>query len=186
MTCHVVVQISGRAWRIALGAALGFAVSSVVLLDRALAQTVPDPACKATPEQVAETRRLGVEFFRPGITLEERLALISPNYIQHNPRFKKYGATNKVNDYDAFVGMAKSGQLGGNAAPAPTSTTQPAGNVLALVTVQCDYVTVIHKNYRQDPTEAPGTWYEVFTFDTFRVESGKLTEHWDGAVISPP
>ena len=27
---------------------------------------------------------------------------------------------------------------------------------------------------------------EVFTFDTFRVEDGKLVEHWDVAVINPP
>ena len=49
--------------------------------------------------------------------------------------------------------------------------------------VECDIVTIIHKNYRQDPTAAPGTFYEVFTFDTFRVKNGKFTEHWDGAAI---
>jgi predicted SnoaL-like aldol condensation-catalyzing enzyme len=51
---------------------------------------------------------------------------------------------------------------------------------------ECDLVTIIHKNYRQDPTAPAGTFYEVFTFDTFRVRNGKLTEHWDGAVINPP
>jgi len=47
-------------------------------------------------------------------------------------------------------------------------------------------VSVIHKNYRQDPTAEAGKFYEVFTFDTFRVKNGKLVEHWDGAVINPP
>ena len=47
-------------------------------------------------------------------------------------------------------------------------------------------MTVIHKNYRQDPTAAPGTWFEAFTFDTFRVQNGKLIEHCDSAVINPP
>ena len=46
--------------------------------------------------------------------------------------------------------------------------------------------TIIHKNFRQDPTAAAGTFYEVFTFDTFRVRNGKLVEHWDGGVINPP
>ena len=54
------------------------------------------------------------------------------------------------------------------------------------MTAECDIVSVIHKNYRQDPTAEPGKFYEVFTFDTFRVRNGKLVEHWDGAVINPP
>jgi len=47
-------------------------------------------------------------------------------------------------------------------------------------------VTIVHKQNRQDPTAAPGTFFEAFTFDTFRVKNGKLTEHWDNAVINPP
>ena len=38
---------------------------------------------------------------------------------------------------------------------------------------ECDLVTVIHKNYRQDPTAPPGTWFESFTFDTIRKRSRK-------------
>jgi predicted SnoaL-like aldol condensation-catalyzing enzyme len=45
---------------------------------------------------------------------------------------------------------------------------------------------MVHKQYRQDPTAEPGKFYEAFTFDTFRVKNGKLTEHWDNAVIAPP
>ena len=62
----------------------------------------------------------------------------------------------------------------------------PPGNPFEVVTAECDVVTVVHRNNRQDPTATPGTWYEVFTFDTFRVRNGKLVEHWDGAVINPP
>lgn len=68
--------------------------------------------------------------------------------------------------------------------PAPGCTATPAQ--LEVVTAECDIVTVVHKNYRQDPTAEPGKFYEVFTFDTFRVRNGKLVEHWDGAVINPP
>jgi predicted SnoaL-like aldol condensation-catalyzing enzyme len=45
-------------------------------------------------------------------------------------------------------------------------------------------VTIVHKNFRQDPTAEPGKFYEVF--DTFRVKNGKLVEHWDSALINPP
>ena len=47
-------------------------------------------------------------------------------------------------------------------------------------------MSVIHKNSRQHPTPEPGKFYEVFTFDTFRIRNGKLVEHCDGAVINPP
>ena len=47
-----------------------------------------------------------------------------------------------------------------------------------------DTVTVIQKRYVQDPNAAPGTYYESFWFDTFRVRDGLLYEHWDGALIN--
>ena len=47
-------------------------------------------------------------------------------------------------------------------------------------------VTVVHKNYVQDPTEAAGVYYARYSFDTFRVRDGKLVEHWDGARINAP
>lgn len=58
-----------------------------------------------------------------------------------------------------------------------TGPTPPPGNPLEIVTAKCDIVTIIHKNYRQDPTAVPGKFHEAFTFDTFRVKNGKLLEH---------
>ena len=46
------------------------------------------------------------------------------------------------------------------------------------------FVTVVHKIPSGSDRRA-GTFFEVFTFDTFRVRNGKLVEHWDGAVIIP-
>jgi predicted SnoaL-like aldol condensation-catalyzing enzyme len=114
----------------------------------------------------------------------DRVALADPSYKQVNPIFVKLGVADKLNDYEEF----KKTFLSQTAAPPPpvSSVRPPQGNPLEVVTAECDMVTVVHKLYRQDPTEPPGTYYEVFTFDTFRLRNGKLVEHWDFATIAPP
>jgi predicted SnoaL-like aldol condensation-catalyzing enzyme len=148
----------------------------------------PTPGCKATPAEIESVRQAGIAFSRPGATGAERVALADPSYKQHNPAFVKGGREAGLSDYDYFksrFGGPPQGRQGGGP-PAQAGPTPPQGNPLEIVMVECDLVTIIHKNYRQDPTAAPGTFYEVFTFDTFRVKNGKLVEHWDGAVINPP
>ena len=168
-------------WMIAIG------VSLTVASSTAQAQVVaPQAGCKATPAELEANKKVAMEFFRPGA---DRVALADPTYKQHNPAFVKGGREAGLSDYEYFKsrfgGPPRQGGPGpgrGQAdAPQP-----PAGNPLEVVMAECDTVTIIHKNFRQDPTAAPGTWYEVFTFDTFRIRNGKLVEHWDGAVINPP
>jgi predicted SnoaL-like aldol condensation-catalyzing enzyme len=54
-----------------------------------------------------------------------------------------------------------------------------------ILTAECDLVTAIVENTRPDPAAPPGTTYEHFSFDTFRVRGGKLVEHWDDEEITP-
>lgn len=75
--------------------------------------------------------------------------------------------------------MEAEGQRGPGASPQP-----PAGDPLKIVTAS-DIVTIVHENFRQDSTAEPGKSYEVFTFDTLPVKSGKLGKRWDDAVIKP-
>lgn len=141
----------------------------------------PTPGCSATPAQLAANKKLVMSFFDPAV---DRVSLADPSYKQHNPAFKKRGADKGISDYEEYKAAFGAGRQGGRGAgngPQP-----PQGNPLEVVTAECDIVTVVHKNYRQDPTADPGKFYEVFTFDTFRVKDGKLVEHWDGAVINPP
>ena len=146
----------------------------------------PTAGCTATPAQLEANKKAAMAFFRPGITAAERATLIDPGYIQHNPAFKKFADENKISYYEGFKQMmGRAGGAGRGGAPAG-GPQPPQGNPLEIVTAECDLVTIIHKNYRQDPTASAGTWYEVFTFDVFRVWNGKLVEHWDGAVINPP
>ena len=137
---------------------------------------------------IEANKKVAMEFFRT--TGADRVALADPTYKQHNPAFKKRAEDNKVSDYEefraTFLGQA-AGRGAGGAGRGPAAGPQPPpGNPFEIVVAECDLVTAIHKNFRQDPTAAPGTFYEVFTFDTFRVRNGKLVEHWDGAVINPP
>jgi predicted SnoaL-like aldol condensation-catalyzing enzyme len=160
----------------------------------AAAPTINFPAagCTATPAQLEANKKVALEFFRPGISGADRVALSDTSYKQHNPAFVKGARDAMMNDYDYFKSrfggppQARGGGGGRGGARAGGGPTPPPGNQTEIVMAECDLVTIIHKNNRQDPTSAPGTWQEVFTFDTFRIQNGKLVEHWDGAVINPP
>jgi predicted SnoaL-like aldol condensation-catalyzing enzyme len=177
-----------------LTVSVGFAVGLMLAAAPAFAQNqvmFPQRGCTATPAQIEANKKVAMEFFRPGITGPERFALADKSYKQHNPAFVKGAKEAGQNDYDYFnsrFGGPPAARQGGAGAGrgAAAGPQPPAGNPLEIVMAECDLVTIIHKNYRQDPTAAPGTFYEVFTFDTFRVQNGKLVEHWDGAVINPP
>ena len=149
-------------------------------------QANPTPGCTATPAQLEANRKVAMEFFRAAGA--DRVALADTSYKQHNPAFKKRAEDNKVTDYEEFKATftAQAGRGGGGGRGPAAGPTPPPGNPFEVVTAECDIVSVIHKNYRQDPTAEPGKFYEVFTFDTFRIKNGKLVEHWDGAVINPP
>jgi predicted SnoaL-like aldol condensation-catalyzing enzyme len=168
-------------------------VAGIVLsAGHAFAQAVvaPQAGCKATSAELEANKKVAMAFFAPNA---DRVALADPSYKQHNPAFVKGGKEAGLSDYEYFksrFGGPRQGGPGGGAgrgqAPAAPGPQPPAGNPLEIVMAECDLVTIIHRNNRQDPTAPAGTFYEVFTFDTFRVRNGKLVEHWDGAVINPP
>jgi predicted SnoaL-like aldol condensation-catalyzing enzyme len=150
----------------------------------------PQAGCKATPAELEANKKVAMAFFAPNA---DRVALADPSYKQHNPAFVKGGKEAKLSDYEYFKSRfggprqgGPGGGAGGGQAPAAAGPQPPPGNPLEIVMAECDLVTIIHRNNRQDPTAPAGTFYEVFTFDTFRVRNGKLVEHWDGAVINPP
>jgi predicted SnoaL-like aldol condensation-catalyzing enzyme len=145
----------------------------------------PTPGCSATPAQLDANKKVVMEFFRTAG--EARVALADTSYKQHNPVFKKRGTDDNISDYEEFK-KTFIAQAARPAAPGATDAgpQPPQGNPYEVVTAECDIVTVVHKVYRQDPTAAPGKFYEAFTFDTFRVAKGKLVEHWDGALIAAP
>jgi predicted SnoaL-like aldol condensation-catalyzing enzyme len=177
------MRIPGLASLAALGALL--AVHSVSVQQPAQ----PAPGCTATPAEIEANKKLAMAAFHPGVTAADRLALMDHSYVQHNPTYKKYADENKISYYEGFkqlsrrqAGAGRGGVPGG----IPAGPRPPRANPLEIVVAECDLVTIIHKDYRQDPTAAAGTWYEAFSFDTLRVRDGKFVEHWDGSGISTP
>ncbi len=148
----------------------------------------PAAGCSATPAELEANKKVALEFFAPGV---DRVALADPTYKQHNPAFVKGAREAGMNDYDYFKSRfggpaAARGGGAGRAGGAPAGPTPPQAAPYEFAVAQCDTVFVLRKQYRQDPTAAPGTFYEAYSFDTFRVRNGKLVEHWDMAVINPP
>jgi predicted SnoaL-like aldol condensation-catalyzing enzyme len=155
--------------------ALGWSVAAIAQQPNPV-QANPAPGCSVTPAQLEANKKVVLSFF---VTRgADRVALADPSYKQHNPEFVKRAAENKVSDYEEF----KSSFLAQPDAQARTGAMPPRGNPFEVVTAECDIVTVVHKIYRPDPT-AEGKSYEFFTFDTFRVKDGKLSEHWDGSTL---
>ena len=157
----------------------------------ALAQQLPVPAsptpgCSSTPAQLAETKKVALNF--AVLTGEAKVALADPIYIQHNPAQHKRALQEKTSDFESFkktfLAAAAPGAGGGGGAAA--GPRPPEGNRYEVIVAECDIVMVIHKVFLQDPTEKPGTFYEANTFDAYRVKNGKVIEHWDAGTIAPP
>jgi predicted SnoaL-like aldol condensation-catalyzing enzyme len=145
------------------------------------------PAKGVSVAQMEKNKAVVREFWRPGITAQERYNLLDDEYIQHNPSAKKMADMNHLSAKEGFLKMLNS--LGGNF-PSPPSVIEgvsaPKGNMLYMVLAEGDLVFVMRQEYRRDPT-APGVaFYPAYNWDVFRVKHEKLYEHWDGATINPP
>jgi predicted SnoaL-like aldol condensation-catalyzing enzyme len=171
-----------------LAVAVGLALGSS---PRAVAQSHETPmpsGCSATPSELQVEKNLVLDFYQPGITLRQLIALIDPGYIQHNPLALKLAQEKHISDYEEFRQLFTA--IAASANPGSTNPLEgPArrggrGPHVVIATAECDLVTVIVENTRSDPTGAPGTTYEHFSFDTFRVHGGKLVEHWDDEEVT--
>lgn len=164
-----------------------FLLAAVPALAQQIPQQMnPKPGCSTTPEQMEATKKAALDF--AFLTGDAKIALADPTYIQHNPTQHKRAQAEGITDYEIFkrTFLNQAANQGAAANREAAGPKPPAGSRAEIVLVQCDIVSVIHKVYLQDPTAAPGTFYEAFTFDAYRVKDGKVTEHWDANTIPAP
>jgi predicted SnoaL-like aldol condensation-catalyzing enzyme len=147
------------------------AAAAVGIQHSAVAQTTKAQTLEAN-------KKLAEAFFRKGATPEERMALLHPDYVQHNPLFQRFNDINGIHGRDAVEAFVKARAAAGTPPPPPN----PGNDPTYLVMAEGDLVTVLHKQMLPDPQNA-GKFYESFAFDTWRVKDGKLYEHWDAATI---
>lgn len=144
-------------------------------------------ASNCSPEQIEANRKIGMAF-NSGKSFDELYALMTTDYIQHNPIMTRFGDINGVEGRDEFKllnEMSKHGDRGvGPPEPLPG---QPATDPLHLIIADCENVFVMRKTFVPDP-QHKGEFYPAFDWDAWRIKDGKLAEHWDGVRIpeKPP
>jgi predicted SnoaL-like aldol condensation-catalyzing enzyme len=127
---------------------------------------------KSSDPKLAANKKLCYDFYRIAIhgrRLDQVDKYMKVDYIQHNPN-----AETGMAGFKAFFGT-----LGG---PAPVPETLPD---LVAIQAEGDYVTLSFVREYDNPVK-PGQKYTTTWFDMFRIENGKIAEHWDTDTIKAP
>ena len=113
--------------------------------------------------RLAANKKLAYDFFRivlRGRRLDQAPRFMRDDYIQHNP--------NVDTGLAGFLRFFS--KLGG---PRDIPSELPG---LVLIQAEGDYVTLSFVDERKDPAKEP---YTTTWFDMFRIQDGKIAEHWD-------
>ena len=138
----------------------------------AQAQTPPVPArnqaalLKSADPKLAANKKLVFDMYRAivnGGHHEMAEQFFTKEYLQHNP--------NVASGRDALVEYIKKTRP---VRPIPAEIGFPVISIMA----DGDMVLVASVAYDDDP-EQPGAKYAATHFDLYRIENGKVAEHWD-------
>jgi predicted SnoaL-like aldol condensation-catalyzing enzyme len=130
-------------------------------LDQEKLVASPDP-------RLAANKRLVYDFWREvfeGGHMELAEKYMAESYIQHNPTVP----TGRAAFVDFFSRFAK---------PKPIEPKIKAP--LVSIVAEGDYVVLSFVREVAEPSD-PARKYTTTWFDMFRIEGGKIAEHWDGA-----
>jgi predicted SnoaL-like aldol condensation-catalyzing enzyme len=124
--------------------------------------------------KAAANKRLVYDFWREvfeGSHMELAEKYMAESYIQHNPNVP----TGRAAFVDFFTRVSK---------PKPIEPRIKAP--LVAIVADGDRVVLAFAREMKDPKDATKT-YTTTWFDMFRIENGRIAEHWDPAVkASPP
>jgi predicted SnoaL-like aldol condensation-catalyzing enzyme len=151
---------------------LKFAASALALASVAF----PAAAQSKNPTpQEQKNLKLVLDWWREGFVAGHAEAVdkyLSPTMVQHNP--------NLPNGNQAVKNFFK------NRTPVnPIPATIPPDRMPAKAFAKGDYVVLIWDREAPDPAD-PSKKYKYNDFDLFRIENGKIQEHWDGAMKAAP
>jgi predicted SnoaL-like aldol condensation-catalyzing enzyme len=119
--------------------------------------------------------KLVLDWWREGLVAGH--SEVVPKYfnedvVQHNPNFPQGRA--------AIEALVK------RRTPVnPIPATLPPDRMPAKAFAKGDYVVLIWDREAPDPAD-PSKKYAYNDFDAFRIQNGKIQEHWDGATKNPP
>jgi predicted SnoaL-like aldol condensation-catalyzing enzyme len=140
-------------------------VPPVAAPDQAALLQSKDPKLAANKKLVFDMWRAIIQ----GAHTELAPKYFTKEYIQHNP--------NVATGRDAMVQYMKSTRP---VRPIDPTITFPVVAIMA----EGDKVLIATVTYTADPT-APGKKYAGTHFDLFRIENGKIAEHWDSVPKDP-
>ena len=124
--------------------------------------------------QLEANKRLVLDFWR--LVIEARNGdaaadFLAEDLVQHNPLMG-----------DGLAGFLERARvLWRGEPPRPPEPTLREPPILVLA--EGDLVQLVHRRTLPDPAD-PMQVYDRFTFDLYRIERGKIVEHWD-AVAKP-
>jgi predicted SnoaL-like aldol condensation-catalyzing enzyme len=179
--------------KLLLGAGTALVLSACGQPQNTTATAPPpvDQAAEAAKAQLAKAdanKQLVESWYRPGITTDERMQLMTSDYTQHNVQYTLFAQINQVRGRDGFklyLDTLSKLRGGGNAfgpAAGAHGPQPPAGNALYKVIADGDLVTVIHERYALQPG-TKDKFYPVYAYVTYRVDNGKLAEDWDDGTL---